>query len=290
MSAGAIENRSFGWLTLFGRLQTGVTVAQAQGEINVIAASLGQLYPESNAHRTVQLFSGLGMEPEARQTLTGFLGLLLGAVFLLLLIACANVSSLLLARGVTRRREMAVRLALGANLLQIARQLLTEALIMTTAAAMAGLLVASIASEWIVTWQASSYGLQNLDLSFDPGVFAFILAVSVITAVLCTLAPLWQAAQTDLITDIKQGTSGSGRRMPRFQQALIVGQVALSLVLLVGAGLVIRTTYGVLTTDQGFETKQIAIFGLDLTSNGYWQIAPNERRNRCWSISRQFME
>jgi len=269
MSPGALENRAFGWLNIFGRLQSGQSLAQAQAEIDSIAASLAQSYPDTNAHRTAKVFPGLGMDPEAQQKLRTFLGLLLGSVLLLLLIACANVSSLLLARGVGRRREIAVRIALGASFLRIAGQLFIEALMVTSIAAIAGLNLALLTSGWIVAWQPSSYGLQNLDVTPDPRVFGFLIVISILTAGICTMAPLWQAAKTEISEGIKEGSPGSGRRTSRFQQILIAGQVALSLVLLAGAGLVIRTTLHVLTTDQGFETRNLAVFSLDLVTAGY---------------------
>src|SRR5262249_53528310 len=134
MTAGILQNRAAGWLTLFGRLRQGSRIEQVQSELTAIASSLGKAYPVTNAHRTVRAFSGIGMDPETKDRLAHFLELLLGSVFLLLLIACGNVSSLLLARGAARRREIAVRLALGAGRGHLLLQLLTEAVVIAAVA------------------------------------------------------------------------------------------------------------------------------------------------------------
>jgi macrolide transport system ATP-binding/permease protein len=269
MSQDILQNRAAGWLILFGRLRPGVRIEQAQSELGLIASSLAETYPETNSHRNLRVFSDLGMDPENRDQLTRFLASIFASVVLLLLIACGNVSSLLLARGISRGREIAVRAALGASRSHLFGQLLSEALLLAAAACVLGLIVASFLSPVIAAWQPGSYGLQNLDVSPDLRVFAFAVIAALVVAIPCALAPIWQASKVDLARSLKQGTAGAGRQTTFFRSALVVGQVALSVVLLIGAGLVARTMHRLLNSDQGFDTKHIALLSLDLTTNGY---------------------
>jgi predicted permease len=264
-----LQNRAAGWLTLFGRLRPGFRIEQAQSELGLIAAALAESYPETNAHRSLRVFPGLGMDPETKVQLTRFLASLFASVVLLLLIACGNVSSLMLALGISRRREIALRAALGASRAHLFGQLLGEALLLASAACVLGLIVASFLSPVIAAWQPGNYGLQNLDVSPDLRVFAFAVIAAFVVAIPCALAPIWQASKVDLARSLKQGTAGAGRQTTFFRSALVVAQVALSVVLLIGAGLVVRTVHRVLNSDQGFDTKHIALLSVDLTTNGY---------------------
>jgi putative ABC transport system permease protein len=263
-----IQNRAAGWLTLFGRLAPGVQLVQARSELSSIASNLGREYATTNAHRTVQTFAELGMDPDTRNLLSRFLTLLLGAVLMLLMIACANVASLLLARGVAQRREIAVRLAIGASRRRLATQFLAQALTLTAAACIPGLTLSSNIARFIVKWQPSSYGLQNLDVSPDFRVLGFMAVIGLLTAALSTLTPIWHASKTDLVSGLKEGARGASRSL-RAQNSLVVGQVAISAVLLIATGLVLRTTHHLLTGDQGFETSHVALFRIDLTTSNY---------------------
>jgi predicted permease len=283
MSPGILENRAAGWLTLIGRLPSGVRIERVQSELEAIASNLAVTYPETNAHRNLRVFPGVGMDPERREQLTRFLALLLASVVLLLLIACGNVSSLLLARGISRQREIAVRAALGASRSRLLWQFFAEALILASAACALGLMAASFISPVIAALQPNTYGLQNLDVSPDLRVFAFAGVASLVIAFACAMAPMWQATQADLVTSLKQGTAGAGRRTTFFRSALVAGQVALSVVLLIGAGLVVRTMHRLLNSDQGFETTQVALVSLDLTTSGY-----NEKRG--WIFYGQILQ
>jgi putative ABC transport system permease protein len=269
MSEGILENRSAGWLTVFGRLRPGASVEQAESELTSIAAALGNSYPDTNAHRTVRVFAGLGMDPVTKTELNRFFGLLLTAVILLLLIACANVSNLLLARALARQREFAVRLALGAGRTRLTAQLLTEAGIMALVSGLAGLLVAWRISPIILALQPDTYGLHSLDTSPDLRILGFAVLAALFTTALSALTPIWQASRVDLVSALKQGTPGAGRRIGGFRSAMVAGQVTLSIVLLIAAGLVIRTTHHVLTSDQGFDTQHVGLFSIDLTTAGY---------------------
>jgi predicted permease len=178
----------------------------------------------------------------------------------------------MLALGISRRREIAVRAALGASRSHLFGQLLGEALLLASAACVLGLIVASFLSPVIVSWQPGNYALQNLDVSPDLRVVTFAVIAAFVVAIPCALAPILQASKLDLALALKQGTAGAGRQTTFFRSVLVVGQVALSVVLLIGAGLVLRTMHRLLTSDQGFDTNHIALLSLDLTTNGYTEV------------------
>jgi predicted permease len=269
MSAGIFHDRSAGWLGLFGRLKPGVGVEQAQAEMKAIARQLEQSYPGTNEGRSLQMLGGLGYSSDDRVSLRRILGLLLAAVVLLLLISCGNVANLLLVRAASRRREIAVRLALGATRGRLVRQLLTEGLLLSLLAGIFGLLLAPWTAALVAASQQSSSLFRGLDLSPDWRVLGFTLALSVLTGVVFGLAPALQATKPDLAISLKDGAATAGHRRSRLQNALVIAQVALSLVLLVGAGLVVRTMRNALTVDRGFEDEKLLLASFDLSIQGY---------------------
>jgi len=194
---------------------------------------------------------------------------LLAAVMLLLLIACSNVANLLLLRATTRRREIAVKLALGATRGRLARQLLTEGLLLSLMAGGMGLLLAPWSAQLILAFQQPAYGLRGVDISPDARVLGFTAVLSILTAVVFGLAPAMQASKVDLVTSLKDGAPSSGQRKSRLQGSLVVAQVAVSLVLLIGAGLAVRTMQKALTMDRGFDSKNMVLMSMDLTIRGY---------------------
>jgi predicted permease len=200
------------------------------------------------------------------QTLTTIMSVALGAVTLVLLIACMNVAGLMLARLASRQREIAVRLSLGASRARLLRQLFTESLLLAVAGGLAGLLL----SHWMA--QALSFVAYNPPggIALDWRVMAYTLGISVFTAVAVGLTPAWQTTRFDLIPALKQKGTGFNLRAPRFplRSMLVVGQIALSLVLLLGAGLFARTLLGVVKLDPGFETKNLSIAQIRYNSPG----------------------
>jgi macrolide transport system ATP-binding/permease protein len=269
MGRNWFNDRSAGWLGLFGRRHSGVSLEQAQSELSAIAGGLEQSYPATNARRGVSVLEGLGFNSNDRVGLRNFLGLLLAAVGLLLLIACSNVANLLLLRATSRRREIAVKLALGATRGRIVRQLLTEGLLLSVLAAALGLLLAPWMTQLIVAFQQPAYALRGIDVSLDARVLFFTVLLSVVTAVGFGLTPALQASKTDLVSSLKDGAPSSGHQRLRLQQSLIVIQIALSLVLLIGAGLAVRTMRKALTMDRGFDGENMALMSMDLTIRGY---------------------
>lgn len=267
------NDRSAGWLGVFGRLKPGASVEQAQAELTTIALGLEQNYPNTDTGRGVSVLAGVGLHSDDRVSLRNFLGLLLAAVMLLLLIACSNVANLLLLRATSRRREIAVKLALGATRGRIIQQLLTEGLVLSIVGGALGLLLAPWSAELILAFQQPAYGLRGVDISPDARVLIFTALLSILTAVVFGLAPALQASKPDLVTALKDGAPGSGKRKSRLQANLVVTQVALSLVLLIGAGLAVKTMRKALTMDRGFDSDNMVLMSMDLTIRGYSEAA-----------------
>ncbi|HXT64707.1 MAG TPA: ABC transporter permease, partial [Pyrinomonadaceae bacterium] len=222
------------YLKVVGRLKRGVTLAQAQADMSVIAARLSQQYKEKNAGHGVKL------DPLSK-VVVGDIGLalyvLLGAVGFVLLIACANLANLMLARAGARQKEIALRTALGASRVRIVRQLLIESITLAVAGGVLGLLLAFWGVSWVVSLSADTIP-RSREIAIDPTVAGFTLLVSVVTGVLFGLAPALQVSRPDLTDALKEsGRSTAGLRRNRLRSALVVSEVALSLVLLVGAGL-----------------------------------------------------
>jgi predicted permease len=200
-SAALFGNRRASWVEMFGRLRPGATIEGARAELNTIADRLKAQYPEARTGATMGIEPGLGRDTEVRGQLQRFAYVPFAAVGIVLLIACANVAGLLLARAAARQKEIGVRLALGAGRIRIVRQLLTESLTLAVAGGAAGLLV----GVWLTTWLRSLLPERYLFLSFDVDfgvdwrVFAFTLAIAVLTAVLFGVIPALQSTRPDLV-------------------------------------------------------------------------------------------
>jgi len=254
------------YLNVVGRLKPDITLAQAQADMSTIAARLSQQYKEKNAGHGVRL------EPLTK-VVVGDVGLalyvLLGAVGFVLLIACANLANLMLARVGTRQKEIAVRTALGASRIRIVRQLLTESIMLAIVGGGAGLLLAIWAVRWIVSLSGDTIPRVQ-EISVDPRVAGFTLLVSVVTGVLFGLAPAIQVSRPDLTDALKEsGRSTAGLRRNRLRSALVISEVALSLVLLVGAGLMIRSFAKLNQVDPGFKPDQVMTMGVAFLRTRY---------------------
>jgi putative ABC transport system permease protein len=248
--------RDVRWLGMVGRVRTATSVAQASAALDVVGRRLAAAHPESNRGLTVTAVA-LGDGPGFRTRAWSLLALLTAAVTLVLMTACANVASLLLARAVTRRREVAVRVALGAGRGQLIRQWLTESVILGLVGAAGGLVLAS--------WSAPIlHGLgipESLELGVDFRVLTFTLATGVITGLVFGLAPVLQVIRGDEFAALRDesGAVKSGRSAARLRSAFVVLQVALSLVLLVAAGLCIRTLQRAYEVDLGYRVDRVLV-------------------------------
>jgi putative ABC transport system permease protein len=254
------------YLYVVGRLRSDVTLTRSQADMSAIAARLSQQHPEKT--------SGHGVKIQVlTDVVIGDIGLalyvFLGAVGFVLLIACANLANLMLARIGGRQREIAVRSALGASRLRIVRQLLTESLMIAVAGGGAGLLLAIWAVRWLVSLNLEAIPRVH-EISVDTRVAGFTLLISVATGVLFGLAPALQVSKPALTDALKEsGRTTAGLRKNRLRSALVVSEVALSLVLLVGAGLLIRSFAKLNQIDPGFNTDRVLTLGVSLLPNKY---------------------
>ncbi len=271
------------WRLLFamGHLRPGVSLSQARAEADIIANQLAQAYPKENAgiHAKVEYFSDLLVS-----RVRPMLWLLFAAVGVILLIACANLANLLLARGLARQREIAVRAALGASRWRLIRQLLTETTLISLAGGAGGLLLAHWGLYALLKLPQNFVSTEDANL--DTRVLLFTLAVSVITGWLFGLVPALQLARPDLQLFLKEGARGSGEgaRWNRVRGAFVVAQVALSLLLLVSAGLLIRSFDKLLRVDVGFRPERLLSLEYRLPRTKY------KEPQAQWNFHRQVME
>src|SRR4051794_1705266 len=254
-NAAERATRDTNFIDVVARLKPGVSIEQAQANMTAVAQSQTQRYPETNV--------GIGIKVASLQEhLVGdvrpMLVVLLGAVGFVLLIACANVANLLLARATARSREMAIRGALGASRSRVVRLLLTESVLLAIVGGALGLLLAIWSLDLLVSLKPAN--LPRLaEINVNRTVFLFTAAVSVLTGILFGLAPAWQVSKTDLNEGLKEsGRGGSDApRRHRMRALLVISEVALSLVLLIGAGLMIRSFSRLLAVDPGFKADHV---------------------------------
>jgi len=268
MSRGALHNRNSGWVQIFGRLKHNVGLAEARSEMQMVAGRLAAAYPESNEHRGVDLIPSFGMDPDDRAALQRFFGLLIVSVGLLQVITCSNVANLLLSRADSRRREIAMRLALGASRRRLVRQLLTEGLLLSLLAGGLGLLLAPWTSSLLLAFRQPLYAMRNVDTTPDARVLGFTVVVALLTGVLFSLAPALQSSTPDLVVTLKDNTPGAGRRS-RLRSVLVSSQVALSLVLLVVAGVTVRKMQKLVNQNPGFHTSNLLMMSISPGNQGY---------------------
>ena len=260
-----INRRYHNWL-LVGRLAEGLDLRAAQSEADVISAQLQEAYPDSNRDKALQLD---GLQEALVEGYRTSLLVLVGAIVLVLLIACSNVASLLMARGSTRRAELAVRAALGAGRGRLTRQLLVECVLLAVVAGGLGVLLALWIQDMILGFlPMDSLGIGDVGLSTT--MLGFALALSAVTVLLFGVAPSLVAARANPAEELKEGsrgsTSGGGLR---YRSGLVILQVALSLVLLVSAGLLIKSFARLRGVDPGFRVENLLTATVSLPSDGY---------------------
>jgi predicted permease len=246
----------------FGRLKEGATLPQAQAEMNEIARNLAVAYPEADAGKTIKLIS---MKEDLVGNVQPLLLVLLAAVGFLLLIACANVANLLLARSVARSREFAIRSALGASHARMIRQLLTESVLLSGVGGVLGLLLAYLGTKALLKGLPAALPRAS-EVTLDSKVLLFTLLLSILTGVIFGLAPAMKATRTNLQDVMKQSGRGSSGFRHRLQGTFVAVEVALALVLLVGAGLMIRTLGALWKVNPGFNPNHAITFTLSLAA------------------------
>ena len=252
------------------RLKTGVTIEQARAEMVTIAKRLEQTYPAENAGNTIV------MRP-LKQDIVGdverALWVILAAVACVLLIACANVANLLLARAATRQREIAVRVALGASRWRIARQLLTESILLALLGGLPGVLLAQWSVELLLKFNPNVLPRSG-EIKTDSFVLILTFVVTTLTGLLFGLVPALQAGRQDTQLALKEAGRSLAAGKTNFRNALIVAEVALTLVLLIGAGLLLRSFNHLLRTDPGFQYDGMLTFSVNLPEQKYPQLEP----------------
>jgi len=261
------NERNSQWLAVFARLNPGVSREQAATELGTVARHIAEAYRgkvDAQTLRSVQLLgmSG-GMDPRDQQEALPLAGIVLAVVALVLLIACANIASLLLARAAIRRRETAVRQALGASRSRLVRQWLTESVLLGVAGGALGLLLAWWANQLLSTYLQTT-PLATLELGLDYRVLAFTLIVSIATGIIFGLAPALQASRLDIITALKSEGSWQSTGRSRLRAVFVTAQLTLSVVLLIGAGLFIRSLQSANRIDPGFRVDRALTVPINL--------------------------
>jgi len=269
------ESRRALAFSIAARLQPGVTMAQAEAELKTIGRALESAYPVENKGRSVTLrpLAQATIFPGLRGTLVLGSLVLVSVVALVLLVACSNVANLLVARGLARRQELAVRTALGASRRQLVRQLLTESLLLALGGGLAGLGIAALARDGLWSLRPPFVAQNFVELALDWRVFAFTLLLSLVTGLLFGLLPALQASRADVVDALKEETrtAGRSRRRLRVGNTLVVAQVALSVVALAAAGLFVRSLQQAYAIDPGFDTRHTAAVFVNPGQAGYSQ-------------------
>jgi putative ABC transport system permease protein len=248
-----------------GRLKPGATMAQAQADMNTISANLEKQYPDSNTRNGVRIRPL--MEVLVGNTVRSTLWVLFGAVAFVLLIACANIANLLLARATSRRKEMAIRAAMGAGRWRIARQLLTESLLLAIIGGGIGLGIAVLMIKWILYVSPTAIP-RSREIALDWRVLGFTLAVSFLTGILFGLVPALQAGEVDVHETLKEAGRGTSAKH-WLRSSLVIVEVATTMVLLIGAGLMIRSFYRLQNVNPGFSYEQLTSFTVALPQRKY---------------------
>ncbi|HSS19163.1 MAG TPA: ABC transporter permease [Pyrinomonadaceae bacterium] len=270
------DSRGAHYMDVIARLKPGVSRDQAQAEMTAIGNRLEQQYPDKNLHRNIRLEPTLeALVGDIRPALL----ILLGAVGCVLLIACANVANLLLARAMSRQKEMAIRAAMGASRLRVIRQLLTESVLLSLVGGLLGLVLAVWWSDLLIT-----LGKENipraLQVGLDWRVLSFNLTVSLLTGVIFGLVPAIHSSKTELTESLKEGGRGGseGARRNRIRGVLVVSELAIAVVLLVGAGLLIKSLWRLHNVSPGFDSHNLLTFEVAIPEVKY----PAEKQNQFY--------
>ncbi len=265
LSPGGYNSRNNNYLSVIGRLRAGVSLQAAQQEMNALTAALREEHPQRRDRVTRLVF----LQERLVGDLGGTLWVLTAAVATLLLAACVNVANLLMAWGSSRRKELAVRSALGSSRPRIVRQLLTESLILSMLGGLAGLAVALAGVRALIALRPESLPAVA-QVQFDGWIFLYCMSAALVTGLFFGLAPAFKASRSDLESGLREGaredSDGSGHRL---RQMLVGAQVAMAVVLLVGAGLLAKSFMGLLQQDLGFEPANVLTYRVNLPQSRY---------------------
>ncbi|OFW46555.1 MAG: hypothetical protein A3J29_17555 [Acidobacteria bacterium RIFCSPLOWO2_12_FULL_67_14b] len=270
--ASRIERRGLRWLFVKGRLAEGRTLDEVRAQADTVFARLAREYPSTNEGVTPSIVpvTSIRFHPLLDGYVRAASAGLLAAVGLVLLIACANVANLLLARGAARQRELAIRAAIGASRGRLLRQLLTESLMLAIVGGALGVLIAWWAGRALSGFGSTVFPMPiEFTFAIDRPVLAFAAAVSMATAVVFGLAPAWSSSRPDLVPALKESAEPSSGGRGRLRDVLVVGQLALSLVLLVSGALLGRGLLTAQHADIGFDPAPVSLLSFNLQMNGY---------------------
>jgi putative ABC transport system permease protein len=281
LERGGSNSRYNHYLSVIARLKPGVTLPQAQARVNAVMARNAAQFPETNRDRTMRVLPLLDdTVGESRSSVY----VLMGAAGLVLLIACLNVANLFLGRSLGQSRDVAIRTALGANRVRLIRQRLTESLLVAVVGGAAGSLVAFWGVKLLLSVSPTSLARAE-EVGFDPLLLAFALATTVLTGLLFGAAPAWRAARVDPTEALHEGSRGNsgGRGSRRMRDVLVAGQVAVALMLLVGAGVLMKSFVRLQQVDLGFATERIETFEVNLPAARYSSAADRVRFHEAFS-------
>ena len=264
------NERDAQWLQVIARLKPGVSHEEARAGLAVIADRLNQAYPKSYDKLQFRLQSASDLHMGFKSAVQMFLGALMVVVFLVLLIACANVANLLLARATARQKELAVRLALGASRAALLRQMMIESLLLAVVGGLVGVLLSVFSTQALASFRLPMPLPIDLNLSLDGKVMLYTFGLALLTAFFFGFAPAWLASRTQMTGALK-GEESAGGRTRRFglRNVLVVAQVSLSLILLIGTGLFLRSLQKASSIDIGFRSQSILMLGVDPLLQGY---------------------
>ena len=264
------DERGDHWLAVIGRLNPGVTSSEASAQLNTLATHYAKAYPATDKGNGFLLTQAGSLPPRDRSTVIAFLAMLSIAVLLVLCIACANVANLLLAKGVARQREMAIRLALGAARPQLVRQMLMESVLLALGGGVLGTLLALWATGALSAFHMPAPIPLDLSVAVDWRVLVYTFALSVATGFFLGIVPAWIAARPVLTSALKgeDELARPGRRV-NLRNILVVAQIAMSLILLCGTGLLLRSLQNASSIDIGFRSRGLLMMSVDPRVHGY---------------------
>jgi putative ABC transport system permease protein len=256
---------------MMGRLKPGVSVEQAQADLSTISAQIARAYPDDSRNTGIHVSpiyaASYGAQPLLRPVLT----FLMAAVLIVLLIGCVNIANLLLARALSREREIAIRGALGAGRGRLMQQLISESMLLAFMGGAAGLMAAAWGINLLSLFLPPAHLPFGLEPSFNARVLGFALMLSVAAGVICGIVPALEASKPGLFNALKEGgrNSSMSRGRRRLRAALVIGEVTLAVVMMIGAGLLARSFRNLLNASPGFDAENVRLFAFDLRTNGY---------------------
>jgi predicted permease len=264
-----LEDRNTRNFFAVGRLKPGVSARQAEVSLNLLAQQLAKEYPDTNEGQTVKIVPPGFILPDLRGAVVSFTWVLMAAVALVLVVTCTNLAGLMLARATDRRREIAIRLAMGANRMRLIRQLLTESVLLSVVGGVAGVLLALWIIDLLLAFKPPIDFPLAMDINVDWRVLLFSLFVSLLAGMIFGLAPALQATRPGLSQALRETSAQGGAARTRLRSVLVVAQIAISLVVLIAAGLVVRTLQQLQTMNPGFDASNALTMSFDLGLQGY---------------------